>query len=142
MIIPVVFLCFHGALAQSRGVVTIPSRYSVAESAERLVSLAGEKGMTIFARIDFAGDARSVGLELRPAQLVIFGNPLAGTPLIVASPTTALDLPLKALAWEDAEGNVRISYNDPSYIGERHDLPDELVRNIRGIEALLRKVAE
>ena len=124
------------------GVVNVPSKYSVPEALDRLESLVKKQGLTVFARIDFSGDAGKAGLTMKPSQLLIFGNPRAGTPLMVASPTIAIDLPLKALAWEDANGNVWLSYNKPEYLRERHGLPDELVKNISGIKELVTHAAE
>ena len=112
------------------GITRITSTHSVAQTMERLESLLKERGVMIFARIDFSGDAARAGLSLRPEQLLIFGNPKAGTPLMIASPTIAIDLPLKLLVWEDASGKTRISYNDPKYLKERHDVPQDLVQNI------------
>jgi len=96
----------------------------------------------VFARIDFSGDAEKFGLTMRPTQLLIFGNPKAGTPLMIAAPTIAIDLPLKALAWEDSNGKVWLSYNKPEYLKERHDFPEELLKNIQGIGSLIEKAAE
>jgi uncharacterized protein (DUF302 family) len=124
------------------GLVNVPSKYSVPETLDRLEALVKKQGLTVFARIDFSGDAGKAGLTMKPSQLLIFGNPKAGTPLMVASPTIAIDLPLKALAWEDANGNVWLSYNKPEYLRERHGLPDELVKNISGIKELVRHAAE
>jgi uncharacterized protein (DUF302 family) len=95
-----------------------------------------EKGLEIFALVDHSGEAERVGLQMQETKLLIFGSPKAGTPLMVASPLLALDLPLKALVWEDG-GQVRVSYNATSYLAERHDLPSELVKNIAGIHALI-----
>ena len=139
------FLTIAGSMAsvaQTNGVASVESRHSVAVSIDRLDSLVRSRGMTVFTRIDFADDARKAGLELRPTQLLIFGNPKAGTPLMKASPTVAIDLPLKVLAWEDAEGKVWLSYNTPEYIKERHGLSEELVKNIGGIKSLIEKAAE
>src|SRR5271157_1806632 len=97
------------------GMVDIPSRYSVPESLVRLEAILKEKGLTIFARVDHSGEAKKVGLEMRPTQLVIFGSPKGGTPLMVAAPSLAIDLPLKALAWQDEGGKVWLSYNSPEY---------------------------
>jgi uncharacterized protein (DUF302 family) len=130
------------AAAEENGIATILSRRSVSETTDRLESLAKARGLIVFARIDFAADAEKAGLKMPPTQLLIFGNPKAGTPLMLASPTSALDLPLKALAWEDADGKVWVSYNTPEYIMERHGLPDDLVRNIAGIKVLVEKAAE
>jgi len=92
--------------------------------------------------VDHSGEAEKVGLKMRPTQLIVFGSPKAGTPLMVASPTLAIDLPLKALAWEDADGQVWLSYNSPEYLKQRHNVPDELVKNIAGVGALLEKAVE
>jgi uncharacterized protein (DUF302 family) len=124
-------------LAAENGIVSTASNHSVPETLDRLESIAKAKGITIFARIDFSGDAARNGLEMRPTQLLIFGNPKAGTPLMVAAPSAALDLPLKALAWEDASGKVWISYNAPEYIGARHGLPEALLQSIAGIKTLV-----
>jgi len=100
------------------------------------------KNLTIFARVDHSGEAEKVGLTMRPTQLIIFGSPKAGTPLMVASPTLAIDLPLKALAWEDEDGKVWLSYNSPDYLQQRHEIPDVLVKSIAGVGALLEKAVE
>lgn len=128
-------------LAAENGITTVASNYSVAETLDRLESLAKTKGITIFARIDFSKDAAANGLTMRPTQLLIFGNPKAGTPLMVATPSAALDLPLKALAWEDADGKVWISYNTPEYLGARHGIPEALLANIAGIKVLVEAAA-
>ena len=124
------------------GLAHVASRYSVPETLGRLETLAKSRGLTVFARIDFSGDAQKVGLTMRPAQLLIFGNPKAGTPVMIASPSIAIDLPLKALAWEDADGKVWLSYNTPEYLMERHGIPKELLNNISAIEALAGKAVE
>lgn len=124
-------------LAAENGIANVASNHSVPETLDRLESLAKTKGLTIFARIDFSGDAARNGLEMRPTQLLIFGNPKAGTPLMIASPSVALDLPLKALAWEDASGKVWVSYNTPEYLGARHTVPEALLQSIAGIKMLI-----
>jgi uncharacterized protein (DUF302 family) len=108
----------------------------------RLESVLHAKNITVFARVDHSGEAEKVGLSMHPTQLVIFGSPKSGTPLMVASPTVAIDLPLKALAWEDAEGNVWLSYNSPDYLQRRHEIPDELVKNIAMVGTVLEKALE
>jgi uncharacterized protein (DUF302 family) len=123
------------------GMVHVPSKYSMDETRQRLESLVKSRGLTVFALIDFSGDAAKVGLRMRPTQLLIFGNPKSGTPLMIASPSIALDLPLKALAWEDAQGKVWLSYNALEYLKERHRLRDELLTNISGVGALIESVA-
>ena len=119
------------------GLVHLRSPYSVAETLQRLESVLKARNLTVFARVDHSGEAEKVGLKMRPAQLVVFGSPKVGTPLMVASPTLAIDLPLKALVWEDTDGKVWLSYNGPEYLQRRHAIPDELVKNISGIGALL-----
>jgi uncharacterized protein (DUF302 family) len=127
------------ASIQDNGLIHIRSHYSVPETIKRLESVLAAKNLTVFARVDHSGEAEKVGLTMRPTQLIIFGNPKSGTPLMVASPTLAIDLPLKALAWEDTEGKVWLSYNSPDYLKQRHAIPDELVKNIAGVGAVLEK---
>jgi uncharacterized protein (DUF302 family) len=124
------------------GMVDIPSRYSVPESLVRLEAILKEKGLTIFARVDHSGEAAKVGIEMRPTQLVIFGSPKGGTPLMVAAPSLAIDLPLKALAWQDEGGKVWLSYNSPEYLQQRHGIPADLLKNIGGVGALIQKAVE
>jgi uncharacterized protein (DUF302 family) len=121
----------------NNGIITQPSLYSVTETIDRLEAMLQAKGITIFVRIDQRAEAKKVGLSLRPTQLLLFGNPEAGTPLMVAEPTIALDLPLKILAWEAADGEVWLSYNDPDYLKQRYSLCDELVKNITVIAPLV-----
>lgn len=121
----------------THGIISQPSPYSVPETIDRLAAVLQAKGITIFARIDQQVEAEKVRLSLRPTQLLLFGNPQAGTPLMVASPTIALDLPLKALAWEAADDKVWLSYNDPDYLKQRFSLSDELVKNIAVITPLI-----
>jgi uncharacterized protein (DUF302 family) len=123
------------------GVVNVASNYSVSETIDRLESLVKSKQLTVFARIDFSGDAAKVGLSMPPTQLLIFGNPKAGTPLMLAVPSAAIDLPLKALAWQDSGGGVWLSYNAPEYLKTRHALPETLLPNIAGIKALVEQAA-
>jgi uncharacterized protein (DUF302 family) len=101
-----------------------------------------KQGVMVFDRIDHSGEAEKAGLKMRPTQLVIFGSPKAGTPLMIAAPTLAIDLPLKALIWEDNTGKVWLSYNSAEYLKQRHNIPDDLVRNIAGVAALLQKAVE
>jgi uncharacterized protein (DUF302 family) len=124
------------------GVISIPSMHSVAASIDRLEGLLKEHGVMIFARIDFAADAGRAGLQLRPQQLLIFGNPKGGTPLMVAQPTVGLDLPLKVLAWEDASGKTFLCYNDPSYIVARHGLEGTLQMNLAAVTPLIAQAAQ
>ncbi|HEX4835422.1 MAG TPA: DUF302 domain-containing protein [bacterium] len=124
------------------GMVHLRSHYSVLETLQRLESVLHAHGLTIFGRVDHSGEAEKVGLRMPPTQLLIFGSPKAGTPLMVVSPTLAIDLPLKALAWEDADGTSWLSYNDPDYLKQRHNVPDVLMTNIAGAGALLHQAAE
>jgi uncharacterized protein (DUF302 family) len=125
-----------------RGIIDIPSPYSVPETLARLQSILKEKGVTVFALVDHSGEAAKAGLEMSPTQLLIFGSPKGGTPLMVAAPSVAIDLPLKALAWQDAQGKVWLSYNAPEYLQARHGIPAELLKNIAGPAALLQKAVE
>jgi uncharacterized protein (DUF302 family) len=124
-----------------RGFRQIASHHPVTETADRLESMLKTQGIMVFARIDFSGDAGRAGLVMRAEQLVIFGSPKAGTPLMLAEPTTGLDLPLKALIWEDAAGHSWVAYNDPSYIVQRHGLPSALVANLAGAVAIIERAA-
>lgn len=122
------------------GMVHLSSRYSVAETIQRLESLIQAQGLNEFCHIDHSGEAEKAGLKMHPTQVIIFGSPKNGTPLMIASPTVAIDLPLKALIWEDGGGKVWVSYNSPEYLMHRHNFPDELLKNIAGIGPLLQKV--
>jgi uncharacterized protein (DUF302 family) len=119
------------------GFVSKPSKYSAPETIERLSAILKSKGVAIFALVDHSGEAKKAGLKMRPTRLLIFGNPKGGTPLMVAAPSTAIDLPLKALAWEDASGKVWLSYNSPDYLRQRHGFPPELENNIARVQPLL-----
>lgn len=125
-----------------RGMIDVPSPYSVTETLSRLESILKDKGLTVFARVDHSGEAAKVGMEMRPTQLLIFGSPKGGTPLMVAAPSVAIDLPLKALAWQDEQGKVRLSYNSPEYLQQRHGIPADLLKNISGVGALIQKAVE
>jgi uncharacterized protein (DUF302 family) len=124
------------------GIVTIPSHHSVDETVARLEKILQEKGVKLFAMIDHSGEAEKVGLQMRPAKLLIFGNPKAGTPLMIASPGVAIDLPLKILVSEDANGKVWTSFNGAAYLQARHHLPPDLVQNIAVVETLAAKASE
>jgi uncharacterized protein (DUF302 family) len=127
---------------ESNGIVTVPAHGSVGEVVQKLQKMLEEKGITLFALIDHDGEAEKVGMHMLPAKVLIFGNPKGGTPLMIASPSIALDLPLKILVSEDAEGKTWISYNDPAYLQARHDIPSELMQNIAVVAALARSAAE
>jgi uncharacterized protein (DUF302 family) len=118
------------------GLTHLPSPYSVADTLKLLESVIASKGLTIFARIDHSGEAAKVGLTMQPTELLLFGSPKSGTPLMIASPTLAIDLPLKALVWQDVEGAVWLSYNSPEYLQQRHTVPDALIKNIAGIRSI------
>jgi len=118
------------------GIVAIASNHSVDETVDRLKDILQSKQITLFALIDHSGEAAKVGLKMPPTKLLIFGNPKGGTPLMLAAPSTALDLPLKILVAEDAQGKVWLSYNSPEYLKERHGLPSSLLENIAVIETL------
>jgi uncharacterized protein (DUF302 family) len=126
----------------SNGIVSIRSNHTVDETLEKLKSILQAKGVAIFAIIDHSGDAEKVGLKMPPTKLIIFGSPKAGTPLMLAAPSVAIDLPLKILISEDAEGNTKVSFNSPAYLQQRHGLPQELLQNIAVAEALAAKAAE
>jgi uncharacterized protein (DUF302 family) len=123
------------------GITRINSHHSVAITMERLESLLKERGVMIFARIDFSGDAARAGLNMRPEQMLIFGNPKAGTPLMQSVPAAGLDLPLKALVWEDAGGQTQIAYNDPQYILRRHGLDAAFTANLAAVVPLIERAA-
>src|SRR5207244_5136401 len=123
---------------RDNGIITRPSHHSVDQAVERLQALLRAKGVTLFALVDHSGEAAKVGMKLPPTKLVIFGNPKAGTPLMLAAPSVAIDLPLKILVWEDAQGKVWLSYNSPLYLQQRHGLPEALLPNIAVVEALAR----
>jgi uncharacterized protein (DUF302 family) len=123
------------------GVVDVASNYSVSETIGRLERLVKSKQLTVFARIVFSGDAAKAGLSMRPTQMLIFGNPKAGTPLMLAAPSAAIDLPLKAVAWQDGGGRVWLSYNAPEYLKTRHGLPETLLPNVAGIIVLVEEAA-
>jgi len=124
------------------GIVDILSNHSVDQTVDTLKSILQSKEITLFTLIDHSGEAAKVGLEMRPTKLLIFGNPRAGTPPMLATPSIALDLPLKVLVWEDSEGKVWLSYNSPDYLKERHGLPQDLVQNISAVKELVTNAAE
>jgi uncharacterized protein (DUF302 family) len=115
------------------GMIHLSSPRTVMETLARLETIVQAKGLTILARIDHSGDAAKAGLEMHPTKLLIFGNAKSGTPLMIATPSVAIDLPLKALVWQDDEGKVWLSYNSPTYLKERHGIPENLLQNIAGI---------
>lgn len=130
------------ALTGGKGIIDKPSNHSVDETVERLKNILQSKGVTLFALVDHSGEAEKVGMKMRPTKLLIFGSPKAGTPLMLAAPSIAIDLPLKILVWEDAQGKVWVSYNSSDYLKERHSLPLELLQNIAVVETLAGKAGE
>lgn len=143
MLIAVVFaLLYVSAVAADNGIISKASKNSVPETLSRLESVLKSKGITVFARIDHSGEAEKVGLKMRPTELLIFGNPRTGTALMNSSPSVAIDLPLKALVWQDESGKVWVSYNSPAYMKQRHDLKDEFMKNIAAIDTLIDQVLE
>jgi len=123
------------------GITRIISQHSVTTTIERLESLLKERGVMVFARIDFSGDAARAGLTMRPEQMLIFGNPKAGTPLMQSVPAVGLDLPLKALVWQDASGKTQVAYNDPQYILRRHGLDAAFTANLAAVVPLIERAA-
>jgi uncharacterized protein (DUF302 family) len=124
------------------GLVDLPSKHSVDETVEKLKGILQSKGITLFALVDHSGEAAKVGMKMPPTKLLIFGNPKAGTPLMLAAPRSAIDLPLKILIWEDAKGKVWVTYNSPAYLQERHNFSAELLQNIAVVETLAKAAAE
>lgn len=129
------------SLAADNGLTTVASNFGVTETVNRLETLLKQKGITVFARIDHQAEAAKAGLPMKASELLIFGNPKAGTPMMKAVPTTAIDLPLKALIWEDADGKAWLSYNRPDYLKQRHGLDDNLIKPLVPLGALLEKAA-
>jgi uncharacterized protein (DUF302 family) len=129
-------------MQKEEGIVKIPSHHSVDETVDKLKTILKSKGVALFALVDHSGEAEKVGLKMPPTKLLIFGNPKGGTPLMQAAPSAAIDLPLKILVAEDAQGKVWISYNSPDYLKERHGFPDNLVPNIAVVQALATAAGE
>ena len=130
------------ALALGRGIIEKPSNQSVDQTVEKLKNILQSKGVTLFALVDHSGEAEKVGMKMPPTKLLIFGSPKAGTSLMLATPSIALDLPLKILVREDGQGKVWVSYNSPEYLKDRHGLPQELLQNIAVVETLAAKAGE
>jgi uncharacterized protein (DUF302 family) len=130
------------AVQKEEGIVKIPSRHSLDETVDKLKTILKSKGVTLFALIDHSGEAEKVGLTMPPTKLLIFGNPKGGTPLMLAAPSAAIDLPLKILVAEDSQGKVWISYNSAEYLKERHGLPQDLLQNIAVVQTLATAAGE
>ena len=114
----------------NNGIINKLTHHSVDETVEKIKGILQAKGIMLFVLIDHSGEAEKVGLKMRPTKLLIFGSPRAGTPLMLAAPSSAIDLPLKILVWEDAQGKTWVSYNSPAYLQQRHGVPTELLANI------------
>jgi len=127
---------------KTSGIVDISSEHTVDQTVEKLKGILESKGVSLFALVDHSGEAKKAGLKMRPTKLLIFGSPKAGTPLMLAAPSVAIDLPLKVLIWEDDNGRAWVSYNSPEYLLERHGLPKDLLQNIAVVETLAAKAAE
>jgi uncharacterized protein (DUF302 family) len=125
-----------------KGIIDIPSNHSVDQTVERLKGILQAKGAALFALVDHSGEAEKAGMKMPNTKLLIFGNPKAGTPVMLAAPSIAIDLPLKILVREDSGGKVWISYNSPAYLQERHNVPQELIENISVVETLAAKGGE
>jgi len=128
--------------SQESGLVDLPGKHSVDETVDKLKQTLQGKGIALFALIDHSGEAAKVGMKMPPTKLLIFGNPKAGTPVMLAAPSSAIDLPLKILIWEDGEGRVWVTYNSPAYLQRRHNLPADVLTNIAVIEKLAKGAAE
>lgn len=124
------------------GVTDIASHHTVDETVAKLQGILQAKGVTLFALIDHSGEAEKAGMKMRPTKLLIFGNPKAGTPLMLAAPSIAIDLPLKILVWENDQAKVWVSYNSPEYLMQRHNLAPNLLQNIAVVKALAENAAQ
>jgi uncharacterized protein (DUF302 family) len=129
-------------MQKEEGIVKIPSRHSVDETVDKLTTILKAKEVTLFALVDHSGEAEKAGMKMPPTRLLIFGSPKAGTPLMLAAPSAALDLPLKILIAEDAQGKVWISYNSAEFLKERHGLPQDLLPNIAVVKTLAAAAAD
>jgi uncharacterized protein (DUF302 family) len=125
-----------------KGIIDEPSNNTVDETVDKLKHLLQSQGVTLFALVDHSGEAEKAGMKMSPTKLLIFGSPKAGTPLMLATPTIAIDLPLKILVWEDTMGKAWLSFNSPEYLKERHGLPPEFLPQLAVVQALAAKAAE
>ena len=130
------------AATTKTGIINKPSSHSVEQTVEKLKNILQSKGVALFALVDHSGEAEKVAMKMRPTKLLIFGSPKAGTPLMLAAPSIAIDLPLKVLVWEDGQGKAWISYNSPDYLRERHGLSQDLLQNIAVVETLAARAGE
>jgi uncharacterized protein (DUF302 family) len=129
-------------LDNSSGIADIPSNHSVDKTVDKLQEILKAKGVMLFALVDHSGEAEKAGMKMPPTKLLIFGSPRAGTPVMLAAPSIAIDLPLKILVREDAQGKVWVSYNSPEYLQQRHGVPQDLMQNIAVVAALAAKASE
>ena len=129
-------------MPRDNGLIQVASHYAMDETVQRLQNTFTDKALEVFAVIDHSGEAAKVGLKMPPTKVLIFGNPRAGTPLMLAAPSLAIDLPLKALIAEGANGKISVTFNDPEYLRTRHGFPTELVKNLAGAGALIAKAVE
>ena len=129
-------------VAAVQGIINMPCNHSVDQTVEKLKGILQAKGVTLFALIDHSGEAEKAGMKMPPTKLLIFGSPNAGTPLMLAVPSMAIDLPLKILIWEDIHGKVWVSYNSTAYLQTRYSLPPDLMQTVAVVETLAAKVAE
>ena len=129
------------AQPNGNGIVSLPSQHSVEATVEKLKGILNAKGVMLFALVDHSGEAAKAGLTMPNTKLLIFGSPNAGTPVMLAAPSVALDLPLKILVWEDATGKAWLSYNSPVYLQERHRVPDDLLKTLAVVETLAASAA-
>jgi len=130
------------APTSDKGIINKSSNHSVDQTVEKLKGILQAKGVTLFALVDHSGEAEKAGMKMRPTKLLIFGSPKAGTPVMLAAPSIAIDLPLKILIWEDGQGKVWVSYNNPAYLQERHSVPQELLKSIALVETFADQAAE
>jgi len=130
------------ALIDDNGILNKPSNHTVEETVEKIKGLLQAKGVTLFTLVDHSGEAAKAGMNMRPTKLLIFGSPKAGTPVMLAAPSAAIDLPLKILVWQDGQGKVWLSYNSPQYLQRRHGFPKDLLPNLAAVEAIVAKAAE
>ena len=128
--------------SEDKGIIDLPSNHSVDQTVAKLKAILESKGVTLFALVDHSGEAEKAGMKMPPTKLLTFGSPKAGTPLMLAAPSIAIDLPLKILVWEDSAGKVWVSYNSPAYLLARHGVPPELLKNIAAVETLAATAAE
>ena len=124
------------------GIVSVRSANSADQTIEKLKAMLQAKGVTLFALVDHSGEAAKAGMTMPSTRLLIFGNPKAGTPVMLAAPSSAIDLPLKILVWEDAQGGVWLSYNSTTYLQQRHSIPQQLLPNLAVVEKFVQEAAK